>query len=320
MSTLVSLSFLNFTAMSNEKHFDLFADQNLRQELHSKATGILKCRQLADDAVQETYIKMIRYPKELPTKGDWIALSKCVLKRTAIDLLRKKKVIQKTMEAYLNNGLSKASINPHKRLEDKEQVEQMERLIAEHSDERGQKMIWLRAKGYKYDKIAEELGTSIGSATGQVARIRKKLKLAMEKQAFMQNKYQAIEQLLHKYWEANTSVEEEKTLEDFFTSSHVPTHLAKFVPIFQHSKAIRTKASRQKVGKLLGICSFFAAILFVTYLFTTSLFFSNSPVHSESVATVQEKMDKHFDTGEVAYIHASLDASDELPHLLVQYQ
>lgn len=252
--------------MPNEQHFDLFTDQNLRQELHRKAAGILKCSQLADDAVQETYIKMMRYEKEIPSAGDWKGLCKNAIRWISIDILRRKKVIQKTLDSYRTNGWTNSSINPHKRLENKDQIEKMERLIAQNSDERGQQMIWLRAQGYKYDQIANKLGTTIGSATGQVARIRKKLKSAIEKETAMQAQYQRLEQLLYKYWEANTSIKDEKELEDFFTSKNVPIHLQKFIPIFQHSKAMKAKVKRRRVGKLLGICSIFLLLFFFNYL------------------------------------------------------
>ncbi|MGB1242888.1 MAG: RNA polymerase sigma factor [Chitinophagales bacterium] len=266
--------------MPQEQHIDLFADQNLRQELHNKAARILKCSQLADDAVQETYIKMMRYEKEISTQGDWKALCKNAIRWIAIDMLRKKKVIKKTLDTYLSNAMTKTSMNPYKKLEDKEKIAKMERLIAANSDERGQQMMWLRAKGYKYEHIAKELGTSIGSATGQVARIRKKLKSSMEKAANMKAEHQKIEQLLHKYWEANTNIEEEKTLEAFFASKNVPSHLVKFTPLFQHSKSIRDKANRKKVGKLLSLCSLIPVFVFAAYLLYTANFMGNSPQNS----------------------------------------
>ncbi|MFK7905734.1 MAG: RNA polymerase sigma factor [Chitinophagales bacterium] len=266
--------------MPKEQHIDLFADQNLRQELHSKAVRILKCSQLADDAVQETYIKMMRYEKEISTQGDWKALCKNAIRWVAIDMIRKKQVIQRTLDTYLSNVMTKTSMNPYKKLEDKEKVEKMKRLIAANSDERGQQMMWLRAKGYKYEHIAEELGISIGSATGQVARIRKKLKSSIEKNAIMKAEHQKIEQLLHKYWEANTNIEEEKTLEAFFTSKNVPSHLTKFTPLFQHSKAIRDKTNRQRVGKLLSLCCLVPVLFFAAYLLYAANFVGSSPQNS----------------------------------------
>ncbi len=302
--------------MSNEQHIDLFADQHLRKELHNNAVGMLKCSQSADDAVQETYIKMMKYKQELETKGDWIALCKCILWRSAIDILRKKKLIQRTLDTYWESSKSKISATPHKRLEAKEELAEIEGWVAKNTDEVGQKIMRMRAEGYKYKEIAEQLGINIGSVTGRVSRIRQNLKFYVEQKENMQAKYQEIEKLLHQYWEANTSIEEEKVLEDFFTSSNVPSHLAKFIPVFEHSKGIRKKVKRQKVGKLLGVCTLFAAILFATYLCIPSINFS--PSQNESVSMVQTTTDDS--TEEVAFIHASADATMEIPHLLVKYQ
>jgi len=43
-----------------------------------------------------------------------------------------------------------------------------------------------------------------------------------------------IEQLLEKYWECETTLEEEKELKTFFKGSDVPEHLKSYVPMFQY--------------------------------------------------------------------------------------
>lgn len=302
--------------MPNEQHFNLFSDQNLRRELHNKAAGILKCSQTADDAVQETYIKMVNYKTELKTQNDWVKLCKHILKCSVFDILRKNKSIQRVLEVHSQITTSKSSVNPHKQLEDKEAVVQMEELIAKISDERGEKMMWLRAEGYKYEKIAEKLGTSVGSATGQVARIRKKIKLNMEKKANMRAYYQEIERLLFKYWEAETSIEEERILEDFFTTKKIPSHLAKFAPIFQHSKIIREKASRQKVGQLLRICSLIVVFLLAAYISLPL----QTMTSSKSVVTVHLDTESIHAQNSMVVNHKNADANMEMADLWVKYQ
>lgn len=44
--------------------------------------------------------------------------------------------------------------------------------------------------------------------------------------------YKYIEQLLERYWEAETSVEEELVLQAFFAQHELPEHLAQYQPIF----------------------------------------------------------------------------------------
>lgn len=40
--------------------------------------------------------------------------------------------------------------------------------------------------------------------------------------------YKDIEQLLERYWQCETSVEEESVLRDFFTKEEVPAHLLRY--------------------------------------------------------------------------------------------
>lgn len=44
--------------------------------------------------------------------------------------------------------------------------------------------------------------------------------------------YKYIEQLLDRYWECHTTVEEEQILRTFFSQKGVPAHLARFAPLF----------------------------------------------------------------------------------------
>lgn len=49
--------------------------------------------------------------------------------------------------------------------------------------------------------------------------------------------YKYIEQLLERYWAAETSLEEESTLKDFFAQSNVPAHLARYKALFDYEQA-----------------------------------------------------------------------------------
>lgn len=44
--------------------------------------------------------------------------------------------------------------------------------------------------------------------------------------------YKYIEQLLKRYWQCETSLEEEQILRAFFCQKNVPAHLAEYVPLF----------------------------------------------------------------------------------------
>lgn len=45
-----------------------------------------------------------------------------------------------------------------------------------------------------------------------------------------------LEQLLEKYWNCETSLEDEKVLRDYFNGSEVPQHLKETASLFQFSK------------------------------------------------------------------------------------
>ena len=49
--------------------------------------------------------------------------------------------------------------------------------------------------------------------------------------------YKYIEQLLERYWDCETSVEEERILRDFFAQAEVPAHLAVHKSLFEYQRA-----------------------------------------------------------------------------------
>ena len=54
--------------------------------------------------------------------------------------------------------------------------------------------------------------------------------------------YKDIEQLLERYWQCETSVEEESVLRDFFTKEEVPAHLLRYKNLFVYQQV------QQEVG------------------------------------------------------------------------
>ena len=52
--------------------------------------------------------------------------------------------------------------------------------------------------------------------------------------------YKDIEQLLERYWQCETSVEEESVLRDFFTEEEVPAHLLRYKNLFAYKSSQNT--------------------------------------------------------------------------------
>lgn len=68
----------------------------------------------------------------------------------------------------------------------------------------------------------------------------------------MNNNMNNINNLLEKYWEVETTLEEEKVLRDYFTSEDVaPEHLA-FVPLFQHFDDTKVTSSLDVESIIMG--------------------------------------------------------------------
>lgn len=56
-----------------------------------------------------------------------------------------------------------------------------------------------------------------------------------------------IEELIERYFEGETSAEEEKQLRSFFAAGHVPEHLSAYVPLFAYfDEEIRNKEEAKK--------------------------------------------------------------------------
>ncbi|HON19617.1 MAG TPA: hypothetical protein PK990_10695, partial [Salinivirgaceae bacterium] len=52
----------------------------------------------------------------------------------------------------------------------------------------------------------------------------------------MMKEYEYIRFLLNKYWNCETSVEEEKQLQNFFSGKDIPEDLQKYAPLFKDYK------------------------------------------------------------------------------------
>ncbi|MCW3465613.1 hypothetical protein [Chitinophaga nivalis] len=82
--------------------------------------------------------------------------------------------------------------------------------------------------------------------------------------------YSSISALLEKYWEGETSLEEEALLRTFFSSPHaeLPDDLREAAPLFQYFHSEATKVWEEPVAKVVPLSPFrhwmkYAAVLLV---------------------------------------------------------
>jgi len=65
--------------------------------------------------------------------------------------------------------------------------------------------------------------------------------------------YNTIKELLDKYWEGETNLEEEQVLKNYFNSANVATDLEQFKPLFVYFKEEKKLTSKQNFGQLTEV-------------------------------------------------------------------
>lgn len=64
-------------------------------------------------------------------------------------------------------------------------------------------------------------------------------------------KIEEIYTLLDKYWDCNTSIEEEKDLQDFFSSDNIPDDLLKYAPYFKIREQLQSATPSTSLNKFI---------------------------------------------------------------------
>ena len=145
---------------------------------------------LAQDVVQETFLKAFRNIDKLKdgTKmGAWLAV---IATRTALDLLKKTRNIVITEESFIDEEISKNSHTPSVENVVEEKYiknllrQQVQELIPEHR----QVVVLKYEYDLNYEEIAKELGISTGTVKSRLYRAKQKLKLRLEKEPAFQNR------------------------------------------------------------------------------------------------------------------------------------
>lgn len=115
-----------------------------------------------------------------------------------------------------------------------------------------------------------------------------------------------IRQLLDKYWEGETSLEEERELSSYFGSSQVTDEFAPFIPLFaffEEGRHIRMEASvvqppiEETKGKIVNI-RWLVSIAASVAIFL-AVFFINQKISTEQ--TAQYAFEDTYHTPEEAY-------------------
>lgn len=167
--------------INREEHitFDGYFQINY-QEMLSIATRITRDSYLAEDVVQESFIKAYSHQHNIEDKSKWKAWLKTIVKRTAIDMLRKQQKIQMipaddwTQNSCLLEHKSCSFVEEaiEKKIKYKQITEAMDILNPNLRD-----VIYLKLNFDLSDKeIAEKLIISISAVKTRLYRARIKLR------------------------------------------------------------------------------------------------------------------------------------------------
>ncbi len=100
-----------------------------------------------------------------------------------------------------------------------------------------------------------------------------------------------IEKLLEKYYEAETTLKEEKELKDYFAHSDVPTHLAEHKNMFNYFKDSSLETSNRSIklsSKTIALRWLSVAAMLVFFVSVFSLYQQNEAEKEEARLAYQE--------------------------------
>lgn len=118
-----------------------------------------------------------------------------------------------------------------------------------------------------------------------------------------------IEHLLEKYLEAQTSIAEEKELQDYFSSNQAAAHLEQYKPMFQYFVTAKNETSNKAITltqkrDYLKWGSIAASIVFIIGFFTFNTIQTNKEQEEALAAYYQTKealqlVSNQFNTGTI---------------------
>ena len=100
-----------------------------------------------------------------------------------------------------------------------------------------------------------------------------------------------IEKLLEKYYEAETTLKEEKELKDYFSQSDVPTHLAEHKNMFNYFNESSLETSNRSIklsSKTIALRWLSVAAMLVFFVSVFSLYQQNEAEKEEARLAYQE--------------------------------
>jgi RNA polymerase sigma factor (sigma-70 family) len=136
-------------------------------------------REEAEDAVQETFLRMWKMRNNLNRyeRPDYLAFH--ILRNWCIDRARKKKVEWEDWSVYVENA--KDLLTPQRQMELQEELHQVEKA-AQQLPEQQRTILFLRnVEGYSTKEVANMLGLKVNTVEVNLSRARRRLRKVFQK-------------------------------------------------------------------------------------------------------------------------------------------
>lgn len=152
-----------------------------QQRLYHTAYRLVGNAEDAQDVVQEAFLHA--YQSLASFKGDSLFFTWLyrIAVNTAISLKRKQRAVlslhaRQELESRLEPADVSVGAQPHQALEQAEEVQRLQRALAQLSPEHRTVLILKELEGHKYETMAEILGVPIGTIRSRLHRARLELR------------------------------------------------------------------------------------------------------------------------------------------------
>ena len=150
--------------------------------LHQNKVYSLACRMISDadeayDVSQEVFIKVYRYISSFKGDCEFSTWLYRITMNTCCDFIKKRK---KKSPNFIDDisgieTIKEDGVSPEERVEQRENREQIEKLIGMLPLEHRQMIILRDVHGFSYEKIAQITSTNMGTVKSRISRARKGL-------------------------------------------------------------------------------------------------------------------------------------------------
>jgi len=145
----------------------------LREELLFYAQRMLSDRDESEDIVQEVFLKLWNMREELSHYNNVAALSMTITRNLCVNRL---KVRRRSYEDVENVTLASEAPTPHCRLEQKDSLENVLKIIDRLPDLQQAVLRMKHIEGYEVEEIAELTGSTPDAVRMNLSRARRRVK------------------------------------------------------------------------------------------------------------------------------------------------